>query len=441
MGKKYFWFVISSMVLLTSCAQRGKAQNSSISCMVSSMENKTNQSNAASSLSEQGSYKTNKYRNLFVELLGKSEDEVRVKIQRAFQQLYYGDDKSQRVYYPVEPDMAYILDVYQNDVRTEGMSYGLMIAVQMDKKSEFDRLWKWTKTYMQNKEGERKGYFAWSVKTNGEIVDSNSASDGEEWFVMALFFASARWGDGDGIYNYKAEAQTILDAMLSKSDLFDGSDAITNMFDKETKQVVFSPIGKAARFTDPSYHVPHFYELWAKWADKNNQFWADAVIASREFLKKVVHPKTGLAPDYAYFDGTPANPWGGGNDDFRFDAWRVAMNVAVDYEWFTKGDTVYGKWAEEQSNRLLNFFYSEGLGKYASLYSLEGKRLVDYQSPGLVAMNAVAALAATNEHRKEFVKELWKLPIPDGPYRYYDGLLYMLGMLQVSGNFRIYDLK
>jgi len=56
-----------------------------------------------------------------------------------------------------------------------------------------------------------------------------------------------------------------------------------------------------------------------------------------------------------------------------------------------------------------------------------------------VAMNAAACTASTNANRKEFVEELWNTPPPSGIYRYYDGLLYMLGMLQVSGNFKIYD--
>ena len=30
---------------------------------------------------------------------------------------------------------------------------------------------------------------------------------------MALYFASARWGDGTGIYNYKAEADRLLGDM------------------------------------------------------------------------------------------------------------------------------------------------------------------------------------------------------------------------------------
>jgi oligosaccharide reducing-end xylanase len=382
------------------------------------------------------SYYTGEYPNLFSELLGLSEKQVKEKVESTWNQLFYGDDNTQRVYYPVEPDMAYIADVLHNDVRSEGMSYGMMIAVQLDKKEEFDRIWKWAKTYMQHSSKERKNYFAWQCQTNGAIIDSNSASDGEEWFVMALFFAAARWGNGDGIYNYKEEARSILDAMFNKEISSDRNDVTTNMFNRKEKQVVFVPVGNADDFTDPCYHLPHFYELWARWADKENQFWSDAAITSRQFFKKAVHPETGLTPDYANFDGSPVDSaWGGGHYDFRYDGWRVAMNVAVDYIWFKKDD-----WAVTQSNRLLKFFYSKGIGKYGGLYTLDGTSLSDVHNTGLVAMNAVACLAATNKYRKDFIEEFWKTPIPNGQYRYFDGLLYMLAMLQLSGNFRIYDL-
>lgn len=49
--------------------------------------------------------------------------------------------------------MAYISDIKNHDVRTEGMSYGLMIAVQFDRKDIFDRLRRWSKKYMQHQEG------------------------------------------------------------------------------------------------------------------------------------------------------------------------------------------------------------------------------------------------------------------------------------------------
>jgi oligosaccharide reducing-end xylanase len=60
--------------------------------------------------------------------------------------------------------MAYVSDLKNHDARTEGLSYGMMAAVQLNKKEVFDRLWHWTKVYMHHQGGARDAYFAWSVE-------------------------------------------------------------------------------------------------------------------------------------------------------------------------------------------------------------------------------------------------------------------------------------
>ena len=390
--------------------------------------------NALEQSTHTGARETGIYPNLFSELLGISHDAVQAKLDSVFHQLFYGDEKTQRIYFPAGNDMAYIEDVLHQDVRTEGMSYGLMIAVQLDKKNEFDCLWKWMKTYMQHQSGPQKTYFAWQCKTDGTIIDHSAAADGEEWTAMALLFASARWGNDTGIYNYNAEAQAILKNMLHKESAPENDGSATNLFNLKEHQVVFVPNKEASGFTDPSYQLPHFYELWARWAKQDTQFWHDAAAVSRELFKKATNAVTGLAPDYSHFDGTPASPWSNDTKNFQYDAWRVAANIAMDYSWFAEDGAEV-----DLSNRVQQFFYSEGIKTYGSVYTLEGKKLANDHSTGLVAMNAVASLASTNAHRTEFVQELWKTPIPTGEYRYYDSILYLLGMMEVSGNFRAYD--
>ncbi len=381
----------------------------------------------------QGAYYTRSYPNLFVELLGMRSAQVNEKIDSAFEQLFFGDDRTQRVYYPAGQDMAYVLDVANKDVRTEGMSYGMMIAVQLGRRDVFDRLWKWATTYMQMKEGPHRGYFAWHCTNEGAILDSTAASDGEEWFVMSLFFASARWGDGQGIYDYRHEAESILQTMLHKESE-PGHGSVSNMFNARHHLVAFVPSKNADHFSDPSYQTPHFYELWARWAALDNGFWCDAASASRTLLNRTADTATGLSPDYCNFDGTPVVSWPGQHNDFRFDAWRVGMNQAIDWVWFAKD-----RGEVNRSNRLLSFFHSQGEESYGNQYSLGGTKLSNDHSTGLVAMNASACLASTLDIRRTFVRQLWDANTPSGLYRYYDGMLYLLGMLQVSGNFRIYD--
>jgi oligosaccharide reducing-end xylanase len=381
--------------------------------------------------SQQGAFYTGEYPNLLAEW-GLEESEIQARIDETWQQLFYGSDQTQRVYYPVGKDMAYILDVNNADIRSEGMSYGMMIAVQMNKKEEFDRIWTWAKTYMYHAEGDYAGYFSWHNRPDGTKLDQNPAPDGEEWFVMALFFAAARWGNGEDIYNYEAEANAILHSVLHKRE---ESTRVTNIFDPEYKMVVFVPqIGDVSEFTDPSYHTPHFYELWARWAQDDNNFWAEAAQVSRDFWHITAHPETGLMPNYAWFTGEP-RPFSNYGEYFYADAWRCIMNVAVDYVWFAADE-----WQVGQVERQLAFFEGLGMDSYGSRFYIDGEEAnPQHRSTGLIAMNAVGALAATTENKWAFIERFWNTPIPAGQYRYYDGLLYFMALLHLSGNFQIYD--
>ncbi len=377
-----------------------------------------------------GAFYTQEYPNMLHEI-GLSDAEIEARIDEVWNSLFYGDDRSERVYYPVGDDMAYILDVNNQDVRSEGMSYGMMIAVQLDRQEEFNRLWRWVKTYMYQESGQYRGYFSWHNRPDGRVIDRNPASDGEIWFTTALFFAAGRWGNGEGIFNYQAEANAILNTMLHTESPTSGA---TNMFDEETQLVVFVPQwGRVSEFTDPSYHTPYFYELWARWADQDRDFWAGAARASRAFWRTTVHPETGLMPNYAEFTGEPV-VWGDYGEFFYADAWRTAMHIAVDYAWFAADE-----WQIEQSNRLLRFFYNLGIDRYNSRFRIDGTpEFPQHRSLGLIAMNAAAALAADDPIRLEFVRAFWDAPLNTGQYRYYDNLLYMLALLHLSGNFRIY---
>jgi len=391
-----------------------------------------------------GAFFTGNYRNLFVEA-GYSPEDVNAKINKAYQQLFHGDPSSQTVYFPAGTNangpLAYICDIHHNDVRSEGMSYGMMIAVQLDKKVEFDAIWNWAKTYMYHDDPHHPacGYFSWSLKSDGTPNDEMPAPDGEEYFAMALYFASGRWGNGTGIYNYHAEADRLL-ADMKNRDLITGQTVsgprtAGDIFDPEHKMVRFTPDIANRDHTDPSYHLPAFYELWALWGpEADRSFWAEAASVSRDFFQRTTHPATGLAPDYANFDGTPwASVWNSRSVNFQFDAWRTAMNWSVDWAWWAKDVR-----QRQLSDRLQAFFKSQGMSDYRSHFTLDGNMVGGGHSTGLVAMNAVASLAATHECAQKFVEALWNTPIPSGRYRYYDGILYLLGMLNCGGQFRIW---
>lgn len=384
---------------------------------------------------------TGKYRNLFKEA-GYRQADIDAKLAKAYSDLFESKGPSQ-IYFEVGDDMAYVSDVKNRDARTEGLSYGLMVAVQLNKKEVFDKLWRWTVKYMQHQEGPREAYFAWSVnpQSSGRQNSAGSASDGELYFVTSLLFASNRWGNDTGIDYYK-EARRILDAMWKK----DGTGGIMNVINVEHKMITFTPDRGGYNYTDPSYHVPAFFEVWAEYAkDGHEEFYRECAEVSRKYLHRACHPVTGLTSDYSEFSGAPlAN---GRMASFGFDSWRVPMNIAMDYSWYGKDK----EWQTDYINRLHNFLYAQGVNKFVDQYEPDGSprarpmRAPGYNSVrhslGWVSTTAAGALMSTQKKGWEFVDGVWNAklqPYEDGYFDpYYDGLLYLFSLMHLSGNYQL----
>ena len=385
-------------------------------------------------------FEKKQYRNLF-SLIGKEDQEVKDRLDQIFETFFYGSEE-ERIYHPAGEDMGYLEDTGNHDARTEGMSYGMMICVQMNKKEEFDRIWKWACTYMWMEEGESEGYFAWSCGLDGTRNANGAAPDGEEFFAMALFFASHRWGDGEGIYCYSGQARKILRACIHKGE--NGRPGYP-MWNHENRQILFVP---GSDFTDPSYHLPHFYELFALWADEEDRsFFKEAAKVSREYLAKACHPKTGMSAEYAEFDGQPMSrplPWTTDRHDWFFsDAYRTVANIGLDYEWFGIDEGQY-----EAPEKLLRFLDARWEEHPFEIYEVDGTSL---HKPALhpvglqvtTTQGILAVLGRTKDEEsvriaKKWLEEFFRMPLREGNRRYYDNCLYFFAFLALSGNYRIW---
>lgn len=384
------------------------------------------------------------YRNIFAEL-GYDRTEIEQKVRDTFNNIFYGPE-GERLYYDVGEDMGFITDTGNDDVRTEGQSYAMMMCVQMDDREKFDRIWKWTKTYMWMRNPNwNKGYFIWSCSLKGEPLGQGPAPDGEEYFAMALFLASHRWGDGEGIFAYSKEARDILSACLHNGEPERFGEPMWNLDNHLIKFIT------NVEFSDPSYHLPHFYECFARWADvEDRPFWRKAAEASRAYLVKACHPVTGLNAEYAYYDGRPyklveMNYGNQRHDWFYSDAYRTVANIAMDSEWCGSDSRL-----ADIAINVLKFFEETQGGDLTGVFEIDGtvvEGVPAKHSIGLMATNAEGALAVYNsgtsdaaalKNAERSVRRLWETPLRTGKYRYYDNCLYLFAMLALSGNYRIY---
>ncbi|GGA67370.1 hypothetical protein GCM10011369_06280 [Neiella marina] len=392
----------------------------------------------------QGAYETGQYRDLAAEM-GKTNGGS--KLTNGYNKMF-GTNGQQQLYYAYSENGSYkahyiraINPIIGDDIRSEGQSWGMTIAVMMDDQQAFDNLWRFAKNYMKNPDDHsdpaKQGVYAWQLKfdASGKVYkfDEGSAPDGEEYFAFALLNADARWGS-NGEFNYYQDAQEMLQTIKNKL--------------MENSIIRFTPY--IDNLTDPSYHIPAFYDYFADrlTSPSEKSYWSNVASTSRTFLQNHFDKVSGSPhwdlPTYlARLDGSPVigNIFSGQptpGDWYERDAWRVVMNVAMDAHLMGAES-----WHSNAINSALGFFSwdkaNNGDGCYKQVYAYGADQNEGCAGEGQRAANAVALLASTvPSMADEFFNDFWTMPQPTGDWRYYNGSLYMLAMLQVTGNFKFY---
>ena len=93
----------------------------------------------------EGAISSGKYPNYLAEI-GISDEEAGKRVQQAFETIFF--DPEENFCHHTEEDAWCMVDTGNMDARTEGMSYGMMMCVQMDRKDIFDKLWTFADRYM-----------------------------------------------------------------------------------------------------------------------------------------------------------------------------------------------------------------------------------------------------------------------------------------------------
>ena len=242
--------------------------------------------------------------------------------------------------------------------------------------------------------------------------------------------ASARWGDGEGVYEYSRHVRSILHTCVHQGEDGEGYP----MWNPENHLIKFIP---ETEWTDPSYHLPHFYEVFAERADEADRpFWAQAAKASREYLVTACHPQTGMNPEYSNYDGTPhvdeRDHW-----HFYSDAYRTAGNIGLDCLW----NGVVPDLCDANA-RLQRFFLEHDR---TCVYAVDGTPVDEtvLHPVGFIAATAEGSLAAMHSQEPDaldnairWVRLLWDTPIRTGTRRYYDNFLYAFAFLALAGEYR-----
>lgn len=349
--------------------------------------------------------------------------EVNAKLNTAFRQLFFGDPNNEAVFVELADGTGYVKDVANGDVRTDSMAYGMLTTVQLDEREVFDKLWAWAKSHMMSPSGATTGLLRWRCDTSGETCSSSAATDASSIIATTLLMAESRWG-ASGAHSYESDAIALLTAMTSVEERSDAPGAgAFNLFDVEAA-LPREGSDTTGKYTPVEYLMPAFYEIWAERDLERSDLWQKMAENSRVLLSKASDPITGLYPELINYEGKPVPYY----DTYRVTTARALFHLTLDHLW--NGPE---PWVVEQNERLLRFFLKEGVDDYVASYTISGAPLLNYNTAAHRSLVALAAGSSSNPAYDVFIDAFVDESIPTGPFRYYDGMIYMLSLLVLSG--------
>jgi len=196
----------------------------------------------------------------------------------------------------------------EGDCISEGVAYGMLLAVGFDDQDAFDKLWAY---YEKHKNSN--GVMNWQTDACGAVTSSGSASDGELDAAMALIQAGCKWGG-----TYESEASDLIAAIRNSEVTLCNDLTVLKPGDN------FGGCNEA----NPSYFAPAYYRIFETMTGDST--WGDLIDDGYTWLATLQAQKDGLVPDWADAAGTPQS---GERGDYGPDASRTPWRIATDYVW------------------------------------------------------------------------------------------------------------
>ncbi len=328
-----------------------------------------------------------------------------------------------------------------NDSVSEGIAYGMLLAVYFNDQTLFNGLWK----YWSDRAVSGTLLMDWEYGANDAAGDNGkgSASDADEDAAFALLMANKKWGGN----NYSSNAATLIGNIFTKD--VDSSSLVVKGGSNYSSP---SP-------TNPSYFAPAYYRLFAS-ADTGHN-WSgvvDAVYTALDNISAVV--SDGLVPAWCGDSGgkhcAAVSSNGAATDGiYQYDAHRVPWRIGLDHCWNGTGAT-HASEATAYLSKTSAFFSGiatassgGGIARIVDMYNTNGTAYSGAQSNSMSIIGA-AAVGAMSGSYSSFVQSAYQLVL-DGVnrgtidykagvqsgYSYYNATVGLLTLLSMSGNFYV----
>jgi endo-1,4-beta-D-glucanase Y len=243
-----------------------------------------------------------------------------------------------------------------NSSNSEGIAYGMEIAVYMDDQATFDKLWQYEQLHLGP-----NGLMEWEIDPNGGTLSTGAASDGDEDMAFALVMADKKWGGKgslpDTYLNYakkqidliwQHEVDHQLADVLMPGDQFGGGQVI-----------------------NISYFAPAYYRIFGQVSGKTAE-WNRAVDTSYDVIEATLNQtnknaSNGLVPAWSTPAGAPMAPTGSSHPTHhQLDSCRTPFRLAQDYCWFGEPRAL------AYLQKISAFYAGVGASEIVEGYNLDG---------------------------------------------------------------------
>lgn len=318
-------------------------------------------------------------------------------------------------------------DGVPNSTVSEGIAYGMMIAVAFDDQPLFDAFWQYALCFLNE-----SGLMSWYIAPDGSrALGSGGATDSDEDMAWALVMAHRQWGGrGSLSETYLSHAQRQIDRLWQFEVDHDRFDGMLLPGDEWRGQNVFNP----------SYFAPHQYRLFGE-VSGNRAGFARVVDRGYEIVFNSLNDasgnrQNGLVPAWCDASGAPVEAFPGAMTNYQTDSARLPFRLGQDYAYH----------GDERARRYLSlvsaFFANIGADQIGDGYQLSGAPFPDPRTPqpnpGSAVFVGCAAVGAQHDARyQRFVDEAYAR-VRTGKLlarsRYYNHCWTVLSLLMLTGN-------
>ncbi|AUX44387.1 beta-glucanase [Sorangium cellulosum] len=346
---------------------------------------------------------------------------------------FYWQWKSRYVEPGCQPDEYRIrASTGEAHVVSEGQGYGMLISVMIagqdpQARAIFDGLHRYSRRHPSQNNPD---LMAWAQDDScRDVLDHDSATDGDLDIAYALLLAHEQWGSG-GAIDYASEATRVLDAIAESN--INPTTRLVNLGD-------WAPLTD-----DPTYSYATRSSDWMlghfrSFIGHPSADWSRILTAHQtliETMQSRYASSTGLLPDFIINTNTTPRPAfaefleAPHDGSYSWNASRVPWRLGIDAA--ISGDTR----SRSAVSRISSWIRGKTGGNPSNIragYTLDGRAIEPYNDMVFMAPFAVAATADSGG--QAWLDSLWSQIVSTAPTEdYYGDTLKLLSMLCVSRN-------